>query len=57
MSRDSDFAAVKNAPGKGVKDSRDTARKAISDYHISLATAAGAMVQLSGECLMTSTNG
>jgi hypothetical protein len=51
VSRDTDFAAVKNAPGKGSKDSRDTARKAISDYHIRLATAAGATIQPSGECL------
>jgi UDP-N-acetylglucosamine/UDP-N-acetylgalactosamine diphosphorylase len=44
VSRDAEFAAVKNKPGPGVQDSPDTARAAVSAYHASLVALAGGVV-------------
>jgi UDP-N-acetylglucosamine/UDP-N-acetylgalactosamine diphosphorylase len=41
VARQGNFAAVKNGPNQGLPDSPETARQAVSQYHMELIKAAG----------------
>ena len=48
VKREGNFAAVKNGPNQGLPDSPETARQAVTQYHMSLIQAAGGSFEIGG---------